>query len=261
MSLESGRKSAAEMRAAQKDMIRMAESVQPTVAVTEKNWAAMIDSQKMQVKTMGEILEKLGALTTEEKMVAFMEMQLQVLRTDGKASAEAMEQYRQTLVQEAKNTTSSMEDTMKSLERQAGKMLEEFGNAISQEQERMKNTSKKLFWISMIPSLILVVWELTRHIWLLGCPISSMTALWRTAPRSTTARSGRSTTVSPWAECKQIHPGRGAGKPVPRPISISHEKAGGILFDQRIPQQQQPQPQKQENPTGKQRHEHSRLCD
>lgn len=32
----------------------------------------------------------------------------------------------------------------------------------------MKNTSKKLFWISLIPSLILVVWELTRHIWQLG---------------------------------------------------------------------------------------------
>ena len=57
---------------------------------------------------------------------------------------------------------------MKSVERQVGKMNEEFGRAILQEQERMKNTSKKLFWISMIPSLILVVWELTRHIWLLG---------------------------------------------------------------------------------------------
>ena len=31
-----------------------------------------------------------------------------------------------------------------------------------------KGDSWKLFWISMIPSLILVVWELTRHIWLLG---------------------------------------------------------------------------------------------
>ena len=56
-----------------------------------------------------------------------------------------MEQYRQALMQEAKNTTVTMQDTMKSLERQAGKMSEEFGNAISQEQERMKNTSKKLF--------------------------------------------------------------------------------------------------------------------
>ena len=168
MSLESGKKSAEQMRQAQKDMISMAASVQPTVAVTEKNWAAMIDSQKAQVDTLGKILEKLGTLTTEERLLAQLEMQLQVLRSDGKASAEAMEQYRQMLTREAQNTTSTMQNTMKSLERQVGKMNEEFGNAISKEQERMKNTSKKLFWISLIPSLILVVWELTRHIWLLG---------------------------------------------------------------------------------------------
>ena len=168
MSLESGRKSAEQMRQSQRDMISKAESVQPTVAVMEPNWRAMIDSQKAQVDTLGKILEKLGTLTTEERFLAQLEMQLQVLRSDGKASAEAMEQYRQMLTREAQNTTVTMQDTMKSMERQVGKMNEEFGKAILQEQERMKNTSKKLFWISMIPSLILVVWELTRHIWLLG---------------------------------------------------------------------------------------------
>ena len=168
MSLESGKKSAAEMRAAQRERLSQAETATPAVVVTEKNWAAMIDSQKMQVKTMVEILEKLDTLTTEERLTAYLNMQLQLLKEDGQASREAMEQYQQTLMREAQNTTSTMQDTMKSLERQVGKMNEEFGKAISQEQERMKNTSKKLFWISMIPSLILVVWELTRHIWLLG---------------------------------------------------------------------------------------------
>ena len=168
MSLESGKKSAAEMRAAQREMISKAESVQPTVAVMEPNWKAMIESQKAQVNALGGILEQLGTLTTEEQMVAHMNMQLRLLREDGQASREAMEQYRQTLMREAQNTTVTMQDTMKSMERQVGKMNEEFGKAILQEQERMKNTSKKLFWISMIPSLILVIWELTRHIWLLG---------------------------------------------------------------------------------------------
>ena len=168
MSLESGKKSAAEMRAAQREMISKAESVQPTVAVMEPTWKAMIESQKAQVNTLGVIQEQLGTLTTEEQMMAHMNMQLRLLREDGQASREAMEQYRRTLMREAQNTTSTMQDMMKSMERQAGKMNEEFGRAIMQEQERMKNTSKKLFWISLIPSLILVVWELTRHIWLLG---------------------------------------------------------------------------------------------
>ena len=168
MSLESGKKSAAEMRAAQREMISKAESVQPTVAVMEPNWKAMIESQKAQVNTLGGILEQLGTLTTEEQMMAHMNMQLRLLMEDGQTSREAMEQYRQTLMREAQNTTSTMQETMKSLERQVGKISEEFGKAILREQERMKHTSKKLFWISMIPSLILVVWELTRHIWLLG---------------------------------------------------------------------------------------------
>ena len=168
MSLESGKKSAAEMRAAQRDMISKAEAVQPTVAVMEPNWKAMIESQKAQVKTLGEIQEHLDTLTTEKQLLMYMDRQLEILREDGQASREAMEQYRQTLMREAQNPTSTMQDTMKSLDRQAGKMSEEFGRAILQEQERMKNTSKKLFWISMIPSLILVIWELTRHIWLLG---------------------------------------------------------------------------------------------
>ena len=168
MSLESGKKSAEQMRQEQRDRISMAASVQPTVAVTEKNWAAMIDSQKAQVDTLGKILEQLGTLTTEKQLLVYMDRQLEILRQDGQTSAETMEQYRQTLMREAQNTTSTMQDTIKSMERQVGKMSEEFGRAISQEQERMKRTSEKLFWISMIPSLILVVWELTRHIWLLG---------------------------------------------------------------------------------------------
>ena len=168
MSLESGKKSAEQMRQSQRDMISKAEAVQPTVAVMESNWKAMIDSQKAQVDTLGKILEKLGTLTTETQLVEYMERQLEFLRQDGQDSREAMEQYRQMLMREVQNTTATMESTMKSLERQAGRMNEEFGKAILQEQERMKNTSKKLFWISMIPSLILVVWELTRHIWLLG---------------------------------------------------------------------------------------------
>ena len=168
MSLESGKKSAEQLRQEQRDMISKAEAVQPTVAVMEPNWKAMIESQKAQVKTLVEIQEYLDTLTTEKQLLVYMDRQLEILRQDGQTSAETMEQYRQTLMREAQNTTSTMQDTMKSLERQVGKMSEEFGKAISQEQERMKNTSKKLFWISMIPSLILVIWELTRHIWLLG---------------------------------------------------------------------------------------------
>ena len=56
------------MRAAQRDMLSKAEAVQPTVAVMEPNWNAMIASQKMQVDTLGDIMEKMETLTTKEEL-------------------------------------------------------------------------------------------------------------------------------------------------------------------------------------------------
>ena len=143
MSLESGKKSAAEMRAAQRDMISKAEAVQPTVAVMEPNWKAMIESQKAQVDTLGKILEKLGTLTTEERFLAQLEMQLQVLRADGKASAEAMEQYRQTLTREAQNTTSTMEDIL--MERIRDKAnAQRYDRMIAKREEQIAQAKKKI---------------------------------------------------------------------------------------------------------------------
>ena len=170
MSSEYGKKSAAEMRSAQREKISQAETAAPAVVVTEKNWVALIESQKAQVKTLGEILEKFDTLTTEDALVDYMERQLQILLQNGQASAQAMEQYRQTLTLEAKDTALQMKDLTRELEKQVGKTSGEFGKAISQEQERMRHTSKKLFWISMIPSLILLLSEWMPRIWPLIFP-------------------------------------------------------------------------------------------
>ena len=43
MSSEYGKKSAAEMRAAQREKISQAETATPAVVVTEKNWIALIE--------------------------------------------------------------------------------------------------------------------------------------------------------------------------------------------------------------------------
>ena len=170
MNSEYGKKSAAEMRAAQREKISQAETAVPAVVVTEKNWIALIESQKAQVKTLGEILEKFDTLTTKDNLVDYMNQQLQILHQDGQASAQAMEQYRQTLTLEVKTTTLQLKDLTRELEKQVGKTSEEFGKVVFQEQERMKRTSKMLFWISMIPSLILLVLEVMPLIWPLIFP-------------------------------------------------------------------------------------------
>lgn len=168
MSSEYGKRSAAEMRSAQREMLSRAETAVPAVVVTEKNWTALIESQKVQIRTLGEIMEKLDTLTTDKQLVAYMNKQLEILRQDSQDSMDTMEQYRQTMMQEAKATTEQTQKMMKSMEQQAGKLNEQFGKALSQTEQQTKNTSKVLFLISTIPSLFLVLWELIRHIWLLN---------------------------------------------------------------------------------------------
>lgn len=166
MSLEYGRKSAEEMRAAQRERITQAEAATPAVVVSEKNWAAMIESQKMQINTLGQLLEMQDTLMTAQGLETRMMDFIQILKEDGKNSRDAMQEYRKELTSEVQNTTASMQNLMKDMEKQAGSMSEAFSSAISQEQVRMKHISRRLVWISMLPSLILVVWELVRYIWL-----------------------------------------------------------------------------------------------
>ena len=149
-------------------MISIAEAVQPTVAVMEPNWRAMIASQKAQVKTLEEILTHLDLLTTADQLMDYMGQQMEILKQHAEDSIQTMEQYQEAMMTSVETVDQMCQQAKTSLEKQAGSVSEKFGKAILQEQERMKNTSKKLFWISMIPSLILVIWELTRHIWLLG---------------------------------------------------------------------------------------------
>lgn len=165
MSSEYGRRSPADMRAAQKDMIGKAEAVHPTVAVTEPNWRALIASQKEQVRTLGEILETLDTLTTNEQLTTYMDRQLELLREDGQTSAELLEQYRQTLTAEVTSTASTLRDLISELTKQAGSMSVEFGKALSQAEEQTKRTSNLLLRLSMVPGLITLLLDLAPRIW------------------------------------------------------------------------------------------------
>jgi len=165
MSLEYGRKSAADMRAAQRDMLSKAEAVQPTVAVMESNWNAMIASQKMQVDTLGDIMEKMETLTTREELVDYMNQQLQVLTEHSNQTIQIMEEYQEAMVNSANSLEKECQLAAKNLEKQAGSVSERFSQALSDQTTLMKKLTKRCFWIAMIPSLLLLLLELVPHIW------------------------------------------------------------------------------------------------
>ena len=165
MSSEYGRKSAADMRAAQKDMLAKAEAVQPTVAVMEPNWRAIIASQREQVDTLGDIMEKMETLTTKEELVDYMNQQLQALTEHSNQTIQITEKYQEAMMNSAQNVEQKCHQAVTSMEKQAGNVSEKFSKAISDQTTLMKKLTKRCFWIAMIPSLLLVLLVLVPPIW------------------------------------------------------------------------------------------------
>lgn len=165
MSSEYGAKSLEEMKAKQRALMQQAEKVHPCVAVTEPNWAAMIASQKAQIETLAEIQSTLMSLTTKADLVNYLNRQLAILTEHSKETSKVMEQYRAQMMVAAEAQTRQMERAVTGMESQAGKISEQFSKRLSEVTQQQKRYTKKLFWISLIPSLLLLVLEWIPLIW------------------------------------------------------------------------------------------------
>ena len=170
MNSENEKLSVLEMKERQKQMIDKAAAAQPAVTVLDSNWRAMIDSQRMQVNSLARILENLSQLTTAEQLQAYLDIQLDLLREDGKEMQEFLKEYRDQMKTEMSNGSLLMERAVNQMEKQVGNTSAAFGQAISEEQKNIQSVSRKLIWISLLPSLTLLILELVPRILLLIFP-------------------------------------------------------------------------------------------
>ena len=191
MNSENERLSVLEMKERQKQMLDKAAAAQPAVTVLESNWRAMIDSQRMQVNSLARILESLGQLTTAEQLQTYLDIQLELLREDEKEMREFLKEYRDQMKTEMSNGSLLMERALNQLEKQVGNTSAAFGQAISEEQKNIQSVSRKLIWISLLPSLTLLILELVPRILSLifhGC---RMTGTLRIVQPGTSRLSGK----------------------------------------------------------------------
>ena len=157
------KKSAADMRAAQKETLEQAAAVQKTVAVMEPNWRALISSQEQQVQTLTQILESLSLLATEAKIISLMQEQIDVLRECQNDTEESTQAYQNKVAKAAGEAEKLMKTATKAIEERSGQVSEKFSNAISEQQSQMKKWMLKCLLIGLIPSalqLILLVMQL-----------------------------------------------------------------------------------------------------
>ena len=169
------RRSAADLREKQKQMIAQAESVQKTVAVTEPNWQALIASLKMVTETVAQILERLNLLATDTDVQAtlqnlyyaleirFVDLDVLLHEYDKQISGTAQEAEKTitAVTQDAQKKIASMTT---STEARFGQLSEKFSNAISEEQQNLRKWMLRCLLISLIPSVLQIILLLTQLI-------------------------------------------------------------------------------------------------
>lgn len=135
----------------------VAAEVVPCVTVTEKNWAALLGLQQTQIQLLIEVQTAAAQLATKEELVDYLDQRVQELELHSIEMQSSAQNFQREMEQSADNTA-------KILSSQAGKMSEEFSRNLSLQGEQMKKFSAVLFWISLIPSAVLVILELISHI-------------------------------------------------------------------------------------------------
>ena len=164
MSSNCGRQSAADMREKQKQNLAQATAVQPTVAVMEHNWQALITAMKIVTETEAQILEQLALLATTEELISLMGKQIEVLEEYQEAAIQAMQDYQKLVSAEAKDAQKLMQAATKAIEARSGEVSEKFSKAISEEQQSMRKWMLRCLLISLIPSVLQVILLLTQLI-------------------------------------------------------------------------------------------------
>ena len=178
------RRSAADLREKQKQMIAQAEAVQKTVAVMEPNWQALIASLRMVTETEAQILEqlmflakdqelqksleeiwrKLAVLVTRGELQGILNQQIRMLTEQQKLTTEVMQSYRQELLTATEEAQKKIASMTTSTEARFGQMSENFLKAISEEQQSMRKWMLRCLLISLIPSVLQVILLLTQLI-------------------------------------------------------------------------------------------------
>ena len=168
MSSSTERKSPQDFITKTQQDLTAAEKVQPCVAVTEPNWMAMISTQKAQIKLLQDIQNTLPTLTTEKELKVYMDRQLKLLMQYTEQTKEATEQFQTAMETSAAELTENINRLITDTEKQVGRMSESCSNNISMlrstAEDKLERHTNKLFWMSLIPSAVLIVLELMRHI-------------------------------------------------------------------------------------------------
>ena len=154
MSSDYGSKSYTDLKKQAKQDMSTAAKAEPSFLVTEKNWNGLLKAIDGILEMQVQFSAQMETLATREELEKTLDRQ----RT-------MMQMHLDDMKVRTTEFRISIETTGSNLEKQVGKASEEFSKAISKEEAHMRQWSKKLIWISAIPSAALVLLELVPLLW------------------------------------------------------------------------------------------------
>lgn len=153
-----------------------ASNIQKAVTLTEANWMGLTQAMELTGNSILKAQETLEMNTLLAGQAGNLTQ----------AHAEAVQQIRQT-VQELLETSrenlqwmqEEMQETraasqresenlLKEFQSQAGKISETYSSRLTRAEDTLRESANSIRWKMYIPTIILVLWELVRHLWLRG---------------------------------------------------------------------------------------------
>ena len=154
MSSEYGSKSYGDLKQQTKQNMASASKAEPAFLVTEKNWNSLLKSLDGILEMQTQFMMQMQTLAAREELEKTLDRQRTMMQVHLDDMKVRTIEFR-----------TSIEATGNNLEKQVGKASEEFSKTLSKEEAHMRKWSKRLIWISAIPSGALVLLELVPLLW------------------------------------------------------------------------------------------------
>lgn len=177
----------AELKARQQMVLQAnmnkATNLQKSVMLTEDNWTGLTRAVELTGQSILRLQEMAEHMMTSEQMDEKLSAQVSSLLAQhaeavtemrnaveelAAVSTESLEQMHQAMTDTVNRTARQMETELKNFQSQVGRTREDLSTDISRARDTLDKSASSMMWKMYLPTVILVLWELVRYLFLRG---------------------------------------------------------------------------------------------
>ena len=163
--------------------IDRAANIQKAITLTEANWTGLIEALELTGRSALKLQDIMDQLITNEDMDMMLKAQVKSLMGQYQTAVSNMQtaaaELNKSCAAHLKRTEDAIdlslsrmqrdqETLLKEFEKQVGRANEKYSFNLSEATASMYRSANRIHWQMYLPTIILVLWELVRHLLLLG---------------------------------------------------------------------------------------------